>query len=84
MLHKNKTLLINIPGGGVTSRVQPLDVTTAFKNYVWGLLKKHIDQNHKDSHREKASPNKNPALAKSSNTGIWVVGTSNQLFLRGS
>ena len=69
--------MIKIPGGGATSRVQPLDVTSPFKNYVWGLLKKHIDQNLNDSHREKASSNKNPALAKSTNTGIWVVGTSN-------
>ena len=30
----------------------------------------------KDSHREKAP--------KSTNMGIWVVGTSNQLFIRGS
>ena len=28
--------------------------------------------------------NKTPALRKSTNTGIWVVGTSNQLFIRGS
>ena len=25
-----------------------------------------------------------PALAKSTNMGIWVVGTTNQLFIRGS
>ena len=36
----------------------------------------------KDTHREKASSNKIPALTKTIN--IWVVGTSNQLFIRGS
>ena len=37
----------------------------------------------KDTHREKAPSNKTPALTKSRNMGIWVVGTSNQLFIRG-
>ena len=34
--------------------------------------------------REKAHSNKIPALAKSMNMDIWAVGTSNQLFIRGS
>ena len=38
----------------------------------------------KDTHREKAQSNKTPALTKSTSMGIWVVGTSNQLFIRGS
>ena len=39
----------------------------------------------KDTHREKAPSNKTPALAKSTNMGIWVVAISNQLFIiRGS
>ena len=38
----------------------------------------------KDTHREKAPSNKTPALTKSMNMGIWVIGTSNQLFVRGS
>ena len=38
----------------------------------------------KDTHREKAVSNKTPALTKSTNMGIWVVGTLNQLFIRGS
>ena len=38
----------------------------------------------KDTHREKAPSNKAPALAKSTNMGIWVVRTANQLFIRGS
>ena len=38
----------------------------------------------KDTHREKVPSNKTPALTKSMNIGIWVVGTSNQGFIRGS
>ena len=38
----------------------------------------------KDTHKEKAPSNKTPALTKSANMGIWVVGTSNQLFRRRS
>ena len=34
----------------------------------------------KDTHREKAPSNKTPALTKSTNMNIWLVGTSNQLF----
>ena len=37
----------------------------------------------KDTHREKASPNETLALTKRMNMGIWDVGTSNQLFVRG-
>ena len=38
----------------------------------------------KDNHREKAPSNKTPALTGSINMDIWVVGTSNHLFVRGS
>ena len=38
----------------------------------------------KDNHREKAPSNVTPALTKSTNIGIWFVGTTNQLFMRGS
>ena len=38
----------------------------------------------KDIHREKAPSNKTPALTKSTNMGIWIVGISNQFFIRGS
>ena len=34
-------------------------------------------------HREKASSNKTSAFTKSVNMEIWVVGISNQLFVRG-
>ena len=37
----------------------------------------------KDTHRNKAPSNKTTALTKSTNMGIWVVGT-NQLFIRSS
>ena len=35
----------------------------------------------KDTYREKALSKKTPALTKSMNIDIWVVGTSNQLFV---
>ena len=38
----------------------------------------------KDAHREKVPSNKTPTLRKSTKLGIWVVGTSNRLFIRGS
>ena len=38
----------------------------------------------KDTHREKAPSNETPALTKSTNISIRVVGTTNQLFIRGS
>ena len=36
----------------------------------------------KDTHREKTPSNKTPAVVKSINMDIWVVDTSNQLFLK--
>ena len=42
------------------------------------------DNNFKDTHRGKASSNTTPALTKIANMGIWDVGTTNQLFIRGS
>ena len=38
----------------------------------------------KDTHKEKQPANNTTALTKSRNMGIWVIGTSNQLFIRGS
>ena len=38
----------------------------------------------KDTYSEKASSDKTPPLRKSTNTGVWAVGTLNQLFVRGS
>ena len=38
----------------------------------------------KDTHREKAPSNISPALRKSTNMGVWAVGTLNQLFISGS
>ena len=49
---------------------------TRFVKYIFSLFK--------DIRREKLLPNKTPALRKSTNMGIWNVGTSNQLFIRGS
>ena len=36
----------------------------------------------KDTHREKAPPNKTPGVIKSTNMGIWDVGIPNKLFIR--
>ena len=38
----------------------------------------------KDIHVEKTSSIKNQALTKSMNMNIWIIGTSNQLLVRGS
>ena len=38
----------------------------------------------KDTNREKAPSQKTPALLESMNMDIWVVGTSNELFIAGS
>ena len=38
----------------------------------------------KDTYREKAPSNKTPELTKITDMGIWVIGTSDQLFIRGS
>ena len=45
------------------------------------FLKGHF---FKDIHRDKAPSNKNPALTESMSMDIWIVGASNQLFIRGS
>ena len=37
-----------------------------------------------DTRRKKPPSNKTRAIAKSANMGIWVVATTNQLFIRGS
>ena len=38
----------------------------------------------KDTHGEKAPSNKTPVHTKCRNMEIWVLGTLNQLFIRGS
>ena len=53
----------------------------------WRSQKKEelkTENNVKDTHREKAPSNETPALTKSMNMDIWVVGTLNQLLIRGS
>ena len=42
-------------------------------SYMWVTL-----AFNKDIHREKAPSNKTPALRKSTNMGVWAVGTLNQ------
>ena len=38
----------------------------------------------KDAHRENSPTNKTTAFTKSMITEIWVIGTLNQLYIRGS
>ena len=48
---------------------------------LWNISKRLL---LKDTHREKVPANKIATLSKSTNMDIWVVGTSNQFFIRGS
>ena len=48
------------------------------------MRKIQFRSSYRDIHREKAPSNKTPALGKSTNMGVWVVGTLSQLFARGS
>ena len=43
-----------------------------------------MESSFKDTRRDKAPSDKTQMLAESMNMGIWVVGTLNQLFVRGS
>ena len=50
----------------------------------FGKFDSKISNLLKDTHRKKAPSNKTPMILKGINVNIWVVGTSNQLFIRGS
>ena len=58
--------------------------STKIKNASFPCKTAMPEANVKDTHWEKASVNKTPALTECSNMGIWVIHTSNQLFIRGS
>ena len=45
-------------------------------------INRNMSTQFKDTDKEKAPSNKTPALSKSMNMNIWVVGTLNQLFVR--
>ena len=68
---------------------KPWNYNTSYNNIVsclnrvreWAI---QLKISFKDIHSVKAPSNKTPSLTKSTNMGIWVVGTSNQLFVRGS
>ena len=55
-----------------------------FFNFCGTERIKQNETKFKDSQREIAPSNKTPALTKSTNISIWVVDTSNRLFIRGS
>ena len=56
-----------------------MGVSDASFHYKSGFFLKEL---FNDTHREKAPSNKTPALTKSTNVGIWVVGASNELCIR--
>ena len=62
-----------------------IGVTTLFIEILLNVLKNIVIFITLSGYsQEKAPSNKTPALIKTTNMGIWVVGTSSQLFLRGS
>ena len=48
------------------------------------FLQKAENNSFKDTHRGKVPSNIPPELRKSTNMGVWAVGTLNQSFTRGS
>ena len=49
------------------------------------MCRKDREKDHvlfRDTHMEKAPSNETPSLTKSTNIGIWVVSTTNQLFIK--
>ena len=55
----------------------PLDFQCVFRNVLFINAVK-------DTHREKAPSNETPALTKSTIMAIWIVSTTNELFIRDS
>ena len=58
-----------------------------FDQSMWSSISHHqlVElYSFKDAHREKIPSNKIRAPTKCTNMGIWVVGISNHLFIRGS
>ena len=51
-------------------------------NFDWDSTIVNL-QGIKDTHRKKSLPNKTQALIKSLCMDIWVLGTLNQLFIKG-
>ena len=68
----------------IDSKTEALFTLQNIKSHNESIVFFKKNQKIKDPHREKALPNKTPALTKNTNMDIWVVGTANQLFIRGS
>ena len=64
------------------SRCHPKIIGDALKNKQKN--KYILFMGFKGTHREKGPSNETPEFRKSMNMEIWVVGTSNQLFIRRS
>ena len=73
----NFVLNINLQAFFVPQAVQLFLTFSVLKMLIEKLT--HV----KDTHREKATSNKTPALTKSRNMSFWVVNTSSQLLIRG-
>ena len=65
-----------------TLRLEDFSITSFTMFCVLMYIK--LSLQFKDTHREKAPSNKTPAFRKSTNMGVWAVGTLNQLFIRDS
>ena len=74
--------MIPNPSSPDPDRRQKINLDFYFHTSLWCL--KRFREGLKDTHREKASSNKTPALRKSTNMDVWAVGALNQLFIRGS
>ena len=59
-------------------------IGTRAQGFILSIISYIFNYLLQDTHREKAPSNKTPALRKSTNMSVWVVGTSNQLFISGS
>ena len=53
------------------------------KHYIWNTNRKWIILS-KNTHSEKSPSNETTTLSKSTNIDIWLVGTSDRIFIRGS
>ena len=70
--------------GGEKTNIMKIGLMQPMLIKIWNRIVGMIFLRFKNTQREEAPPHKTPVLRKSRNMGIWVVGTSNQLFIRGS
>ena len=85
MFRSAKTILLEV-FFHVFHKIEQTSDSVPFRSIRQSSVKGNTDQPFvfKDTHREKALSNKTTAFTTSMNMDIWVVGTSHQLFIRGS